>query len=95
MVAKRRSTSNKIAFGECIYVVWWNVSLNIYIYILLGTRLANMMENLNEEADANISGTATIDLTPEIEPESTSNNQNQTRISFPTVSWSSILDNAM
>jgi hypothetical protein len=54
-----------------------------------------MMENLNEEADANISGTATIDLTPEIEPESTSNNQNQTRISFPTVSWSSILDNAM
>ena len=53
-----------------------------------------MMKSLNEESDDNISRGASGDLIPDADMISTSNTQNQNITSIPTVSESSILDDA-
>ncbi len=59
-------------------------------------KLANVMRNLYQNTYTDTTGTAMIDLNPEIDIKLITNNQNQNRISsFLTVLWSSILDNAM
>ncbi len=58
-------------------------------------KLANVMRNLYQNTHTDTTGIAMIDLNPEIDTELITNNQNQTRISFLTVLWSSILDNTM
>jgi hypothetical protein len=68
--------------------------------VLLGAQFASMMKNINQDVDSNahdytmINDTSSIDASS-IDTSSISNNQNQTRMSFPNVSCSSMLDNAM
>ena len=62
---------------------------------LLGAQFASMMNNINQDIDNNSHNYTTIDDTSSIDTGSISNNQVQTRISNPTASCISMLDNAM